>query len=92
MSDDPFAALEEAVGAVERTAARLARQRDSLQNRLDNQTARAETLQGAKRGERDSETRLEALEQERAAIRERLRRLRDRLAEVSLTIPESPAS
>jgi predicted nucleic acid-binding Zn-ribbon protein len=92
MSDDPFAALEEAVGAVERTAARLARQRDSLQNRLDNQTARAETLQGAKRGERNSETRLEALEQERAAIRERLRRLRDRLAEVSLTIPESPAS
>ena len=92
MSDDPFAALEEAVGAVERTAARLARQRDSLQNRLDNQTARAETLQGAKRGERDSETRLEALEEERAAIRERLRRLRDRLAEVSLTIPESPAS
>jgi predicted nucleic acid-binding Zn-ribbon protein len=92
MSDDPFAALEEAVGAVERTAARLASQRDSLQNRLDNQTARAETLQGAKRGERDSETRLEALEQERAAIRERLRRLRDRLAEVSLTIPESPAS
>lgn len=92
MSDDPFAALEEAVSAVERTAARLARQRESLQNRLDNQTARAETLRDAKRGEHDSETRLEALEQERAAIRERLRRLRDRLAEVSLTIPESPAS
>ena len=92
MSDDPFAALEEAVSAVERTAARLERQRESLQNRLDNQTARAETLQDVKRGEHDSETRLEALEQERAAIRERLRRLRDRLAEVSLTIPESPAS
>lgn len=92
MSDDPFAALEEAVSAVERTAARLARQRESLQNRLENQTARAETLQDAKRGERDSDTRLDALEQERAAIRERLRRLRDRLAEVSLTIPESPAS
>lgn len=92
MSDDPFAALEAAVGSVEQTAARLVRQRESLQNRLENQTARAETLQDTKRGELDGDTRLEALEREREAIRERLRRVRDRLAEVSLTIPESTAS
>jgi len=89
MSDDPFAALEEAVGAVEETAARLSRQGKSLRDRLETQTARAETLQDAKRGERDDEARLSALEQERDAVRERLRRVRDRLAEASLTIPES---
>ena len=92
MSDDPFAALEEAVDAVEQTAARLTRQHDSLQTRLEDQKARAETLQGAKRGERDGEARLEVLEQEREAIRERLRRVRDRLSAVSLTTPEPPAS
>ncbi len=92
MSDDPFAALEEAVGAVEQTAARLTRQRESLQNRLEDQTARAETLQDTKRDERGGEARLEVLEREREAIRVRLRRVRDRLAEVSLTTPESPSS
>lgn len=92
MSNDPFAALEKAVGAVEQTAARLTRQRESLQNRLEDQTARAETPQDAKRGKRDGEARLEVLEREREAIRVRLGRVRDRLAEVSLTTPESPSS
>lgn len=92
MSDDPFAALEKAVGAVEQTAARLTRQQLSLQNRLEDQTARNETLQDTKRGERDGEARLEVLEREREAIRGRLRRVRDRLAEISLTTPESPSS
>jgi len=92
MSDDPFAALEEAVAAVEQTAAKLARQHDSLQNQLEDQRARAETLQGAKRGELDGEARLAVLEQEREAIRLRLRRVRDRLSGVALTTPEPPAS
>jgi predicted nucleic acid-binding Zn-ribbon protein len=92
MADDPFAALEKAVEAVERTAAALARQGESLQKRLEDQTARAETLQDTKRGVRDGEARLDALEKERAAVRERLRRVRDLLAEVSLTVPESTAS
>jgi len=92
MSDDPFAALEEAVSAVEQAAAGLTRQRDSLQDRLEDQTARAETLQSTKRGDLDGEARLAVLESEREAIRGRLRRVRDRLAEVSLTTPESPPS
>jgi len=92
MSDDPFAALEEAVDAVERTAAQLARHRESLQDSLQDQTARAETLQDSKRSVRDGQARLETLEQERAAIRERLHRVRDRLAEATLTAPESTAS
>ncbi len=92
MSDDPFVALEAAVAAVEETAARLTRQRESLQDRLQSQTAKAETLQDAKRDELDSESLRADWDQERAAIRERLLRVRDRLAEVSLTIPESPAS
>jgi len=92
MPDDPFAALEEAVGAVEETAARLIRQRETLESHLENQKARADTLQDTKRSERDDDARVEALEQEREAIRERLRRVRDRLAEISLTPPESPAS
>jgi len=92
MSDDPFATLEDAVSAVEQTAARLARRRESLQDRLENETARAETLQDTKRGERDQASRLEALEREREAIRERLRRVSARLTAISLTVPESTAS
>jgi hypothetical protein len=92
MSDDPFAALEEAVSAVEHAAAGLARQRDLLRDRLEDQTARAETLQSTKRDDLDGEARLALLEGEREAIRGRLRRVRDYLAEVSLTTTESPSS
>ena len=92
MSDDPFEVLEQAVSAVEEALASVGRDRRALASRLEQQSARAETLQDARRDDRDAEARIEALEKERAAVRERLRHLRERLAVIADTPPELPLS
>jgi hypothetical protein len=80
MPDDPFAALENAVAAVEQTAARLANRRRAPASETGAATASADS------------DRLAQLEDERIAIRDRLRRVRTRLAGISVSIPEEPPS
>ena len=119
MSDDPFAALEEAVRAVEQTAARMQHLQDTaaalaapvaaaqvvpppaepadssaheelMADGREHADEAATTPVEADTDQPDAAARLATLEREREAIRERLARVRDRLAVLSLTVSEPP--
>ncbi len=96
MPEDPFAALEAAVVAVEQTAATLIQQRDTLDATLEAPRPvtidAASSPDGTKREAAETTDRLALLEEERRAVRDRLLRVRDRLAAVSITVPEAPSS
>lgn len=91
MTHDPFAALEDAVAAVELALGESSRRNEAAAAKLARESAQADG-DGTDRGEAiDAADRIAALEAERAAIRERLQRVRGRLLAATQSSKETLA-
>ncbi|NKB89802.1 MAG: hypothetical protein GKS06_16430 [Acidobacteria bacterium] len=90
MSHDPFATLEEAVAAVERTVADAAKKPAAGPPPADIASVPPDSADIDRRAAADADDRIAALEAERAAIRERLQRVRQRLLAAAQTSQETP--
>ncbi len=79
MSEAPIAQLEAEIKLTAETIHRLRRQRDTLLQKADGLESRIERLEKRRRQDTDGLDRLELLERERRAVKERLTKLLERL-------------